>query len=212
VRNFPADELSDTPEAVLLAVADGVSRCPDGGAVSEWIVGQKLREARLRRSTGTLSLEPIRAALRTLHEEFLHEFREEPNLLESGCTLALAYLQGNRAAILWSGDSPVYHLQERADGFRSQLLTVADKDPFTGALTDCFSGVTPFAVHERMIELEPRDLVVVATDGIRHSGADLASSLDNEGFTAAWLEKVCQSSFDMPNSDDLAIAAVQWAG
>jgi serine/threonine protein phosphatase PrpC len=212
VREFAPGDTGQSEPAALVAVADGVSRCPDGGAVAQWILHEKLdREDLFFHST----MDPggqLHSRLLEFHQEFLEHFREDVLMLGSGCTLAAALLYGSRGLALWSGDSPVYHLQARDGRYHAQDLIVADKDPYSGALTDCFSGMTPFCLRHRSIRLQPGDIVIAATDGIVVSGKKLADSITKLGFSEEWMESVCQDSYDTPRSDDLSIAAARWLG
>lgn len=211
-REFAAAATGKPEPAALIAVADGVSRCPDGGAVADWIIHQKLeREALFGHGVSDLGGQ-FHSRVLEFHLEFLEQFGNDVLMLESGCTLAAALLYGSRGLIIWSGDSPVYHLQVREHGYATQELILADKDPYTGALTDCFSGVTPFCLHHRIIHLQPGDIVIAATDGVMYSGRQLAESIAEQGFTQGWMESVCEESYATPRSDDISIAAARWLG
>lgn len=213
IREFTAEETGRHEPAVLIVVADGVSRCPDGGAVAEWIVHEKLNtDPIFQHPTMDLGGQ-LRSRILEFHLEFLECFRDDHRMLGSGCTLAAALLYGSRGIVLWSGDSPAYHLQPKeGGGFSSQELIVADKDPYTGALTDCFSGLTSFSLRYQTMRLNQGDIVIVATDGIVFSGEGLADSIVDQGFSDSWMEGVCQHSFESPRSDDIAIVAARWIG
>lgn len=156
--------------------------------------------------------EQLRLRLREFHREFIDCFRDDEFMLESGCTLAAALLYGHRGYVFWSGDSPIYHLSPREGGFLAEDLIIPDREPHSGALTDCFSGVTPFCFQHRVIDLHPRDIVIAATDGIVFTGDELAASIGRQGFTEEWMQSICQKSFETPSSDDLAIVAARWLG
>ena len=211
-REFPIAETGRPEPAALIAVADGVSRCPDGGAVADWIIHQKLERDALFGHAVTDLGGQFHSRVLEFHLEFLEQFRGDRLMLESGCTLAAALLYGSRCLVIWSGDSPIYHLQVRGQGYAAQELILADKDPYSGALTDCFSGVTPFCLHHRIVHLQPGEIIIAATDGVLFSGRQLAESLVEQGFTQEWAETVCQESYDTPRSDDIAIAAARWLG
>lgn len=211
-REFTAAETGSAWPAALIAVADGVSRCPDGGAIASWILHEKLEREPLFRQTGVDLGEQFRTRILEFHREFLQAFQDDVLMLESGCTLSAALLYGPQGIVIWSGDSPVYHFRESKGTFQSRSLIIPDVDGESGALTDCFSGVTAFSPGMRTVELEPGDMVLAATDGIMYSGRELAASVGREGFTEAWMDSICQKSFDTPRSDDMAIVAAKWQG
>ncbi len=209
-REFAPAELGSGGPALLLAVADGVSRCVDGGAVADWLISSHLGIDPIFNRPSEEPSEALYHYLRQAHRTFLHDFGRDPGMLESGSTLSVALVHGDRGSVLWSGDSPVYQIRTLPDGnLSARTLTFPDRDPVSGALTDCFSGVTPFGVRQRRFEVSPGDIVIAATDGLAYDGETLAFTLAHMGFTEAWLHDICERSQARPGSDDVAVAAVQ---
>jgi len=208
-RTFSPEEMYRNEGAVLVAVADGVSRCADGGGVADWILRQRVERDRIFSPGGESPVKQFHDYLRSLHRAFLNEFRHTPSMLESGCTFSAALIYGQQGAAYWSGDSPIYHIQCNGNRTSGRMLSIADKDPFSGALTDCFSGVTPFKVRQAGLRVKPGDIVITATDGVVFDVADLALSINQHGFNQRWLDLIIQTSYAVPYSDDISLSAVQ---
>ncbi|MFT5468355.1 MAG: serine/threonine protein phosphatase PrpC [Verrucomicrobiales bacterium] len=208
VREFTAEETRRGGPATLIAVADGVSRCADGGAVAEWILHERLAKDIPFESANTPILDQFRKYLLEIHKQFMGEFQSNLDIFESGCTLCAVLAYGNKAAAYWAGDSPIYHFQpgKTSDRMRVRQLTIPDKDPFTGALTDCFSGLTPFAVKQAGLNIAQGDIVVAASDGLAFDGDDLVTTIHKLGYNEEWMTEICNLSYDQPYSDDISLA------
>ncbi|MEO0448166.1 MAG: PP2C family serine/threonine-protein phosphatase, partial [Verrucomicrobiota bacterium] len=97
VREFPPSETGALSTASLLVVADGVSRCPRGGEVADWLVEEQLRHRPIFTVGSPLLLrEQLLAFLRDLHSQFLQDFESVPEMRLSGCTLAGALIYEDR--------------------------------------------------------------------------------------------------------------------
>ena len=209
VREFTAEETKQGIPAVIVAVADGVSRCANGGGVAEWLLVDRMANDPIFGSETDNLTKQFQHYLREVHHRFLNDFRGDVTMLESGCTLSAVLLAGGRGSVFWAGDSPAYLLQKQGAMLHGRNLTTADKDPFSGALTDCFSGVTPFSVKLSGAEVKPGDILIAASDGVAFDVADLAATIDQHGFTENWLNLIVQASFEIPYSDDISLAGVE---
>ena len=209
VREFSPAETGLPSPSVLITVADGVSRCADGGAVAQWILHDRIENDIIFNPAEGALLKQFHTYLGKIHREFLEQFRSDMEMLESGCTFSAVLVVGDDAAAYWAGDSPIYHFKQDGDHFKSRTVSIADKDPFSGALTDCFSGVTPFSVKQAGIRANPGDILIAVSDGVAYDGEDLARMVAQRGFTEEWLDTVCQLSFEVPLSDDITLTAVK---
>ncbi|MEM7011606.1 MAG: hypothetical protein AAF585_09000 [Verrucomicrobiota bacterium] len=211
VREFTSTEIRREGVATLIAVADGVSRCTDGGGVADWLLEERLSKDVPFESANESIFNQFREYLTQVHRQFLGDFAGNADMLESGCTLCAVLVYGNRAAAYWAGDSPAYHFQFRkGQRLHTRTLTIADKDPFTGALTDCFSGLTPFAVKQGGFKINPGDIIITASDGLAFDGDDLITYLDQFGFTEEWVDEIFERSYNQPFSDDISVAALRF--
>ncbi len=210
-RLFPE---SEGGPAALIAVADGVSRCADGGAVAEWLLHRRLATDLLLQGVppGPGRCPGVKSYLRGLHSTFGKEFQQRRDLLESACTLAGALMFPDRACVFWSGDSAVHLLRREGERFAGFPLTRPDRIPHTSTLTDCFSGLTSFAVHVKEIDIRPGDILFGATDGLVLDAESLADQLNQHPFSREWIEQLCDLSRSVPGSDDIGIAAVSRDG
>jgi len=210
VRTFSPQETFQPISATMVAVADGVSRCAAGGAVAEWLLIERLSNDPVF-ELGEVDLEKqLLKYMRKVHTEFLEVFKDDRSMLESGCTFCAGLAHGQQAAAFWAGDSPVHHLRPKGGKLKARTLTVQDKDRFTGALTDCFSGVTPFNVKRASVYggLQRGDYLIAASDGLDFDAEGLGHTLDQRGFNEEWMESVSDQSYARPFSDDISMAAL----
>lgn len=211
VRTFSSRETFQDEPVTIVAVADGVSRCAAGGAVAEWLLLERVGKDAIF-TLGEPDLEKqFLKYLRTVHSEFLERFGSQRHILESGCTFCAAFVQGTKASAFWAGDSPVHHLRKNGGKLHARTLTIQDKDRFSGALTDCFSGVTAFNVKKASVYggLRPGDVMIAASDGLAFDGEALAATIDQVGFTEEWMEELYERSYARPYSDDISLAAIR---
>jgi serine/threonine protein phosphatase PrpC len=206
IRNL---EESEGRPAILAAVADGVSRCAYGGAVADWLIHERLGNDNLLPDAGMSLSVILKAYLKGVHREFITQFQDNEDMMESAATLAGVVICGGRACVFTSGDSPVHLLHRKGDRLVGETLTVPDKIPGTPMLTDCFSGVTEFDVHFREIDVRPGDFLICATDGLVLEARDLAESLSGTPFSKEWAEQICLESYNFPGSDDVGVAAIR---
>jgi serine/threonine protein phosphatase PrpC len=151
---------------LMLAVADGVTRCPNGGGVSRYLVERHLGLDPIEQEGRSLvaSLEPY---LRWVNDRFYEEFAHEPAMLESACTLSVGLLEGARVHCFWVGDSPIYIARRIRGGFRCRQLTRPDL--YGRLLIDGFGAHAPFEIKTAQADLAVGDFLVVATDGVSDS-------------------------------------------
>jgi serine/threonine protein phosphatase PrpC len=207
IREFPQDQGGP---AILAAVADGVSRCADGGAVAQWLIHDRLAADDLLAKQEETLARTVEAYLRRVHDEFIGQFDGNEEMMESATTLAGVLVLGRRACVFTSGDSPVHLLRRDKDRLFGETLTEPDKIPGTPMLTDCFSGVTAFDFRVREVELHPGDFLICATDGLVLGAEGLAESLSGTPFSKQWAEHICTESYNFPGSDDVGVAAIRF--
>ncbi len=133
----------------LYAVMDGVS-IPAGGGEAARLVGKLLPDA--VRKYGKLGDAILHV------NQLVNRARK---MRECGYTTITAMLIKNNAAELcWVGDSMAYLIR---DGKAKMLTTLED---LRGGVLLQAIGEEHIRVHERKVELEKGDVVVLATDGI----------------------------------------------
>ncbi|MEY5009020.1 MAG: hypothetical protein RLZZ253_159 [Verrucomicrobiota bacterium] len=168
----------------VLAVADGVTRCPNGGGVARYLVERHLANDRIEEVGGGVE-ESIVAYLRGVNDQFYEEFAHQPAMLESACTLSMGVLEGSRVHCFWVGDSPVYHARREGSGYVCRQLT--QPDVYGRLLVDGFGAHAPFEVKHSKADVRVGDLVVVATDGVSDSVEEFDRMLKQHGTVSGLL-------------------------
>jgi len=199
-----------TAAGLLLVVADGISRCPSGGSVANWLVAKHLQEDILDFSPQTEPALVLKGYLESLKARFSSEFAapEYEGLLRSGCTLSVVLIQDQQADCLWAGDSPIYHSRPVKKGFESRLLTRPDHDR-EGCLTNCFGAYSHFSLHHCRVQLEDADIVTLVSDGIAVDEFTLGTIYKSNGFGSMALQEMLRISRRGKFWDDLSIAAAR---
>jgi serine/threonine protein phosphatase PrpC len=137
----------------LFAVADGVTLSSRGsGAVAAELALSLLREN---------FSEDIEVAVSRVHEIAMRRRKEDGTIGETTLT-AVAVREGSlRAGNV--GDSPAYLVREG----NMQSLIHKDRSPF-GYITQVIGYPETVSVHSTRLQLEDRDVVIVASDGVEH--------------------------------------------
>ncbi len=197
--------IGDT-ELYLLAVADGVSRCPDGGAVAEYLVTHMACDEPLREK-GKRWPQQLRDYLRDLNIRFYSENIAQPEMLESACTLSAALLEGECAHCLWAGDSPIFRARPLKG--RWQLRQISVPDLVDRFLSDCFGAHAPFRLKYRKVRLASGDVLIVATDGVVPTVEAMAALLDQHGIGAPLLDAIQNNAQAEEYYDDASLVLAQ---
>ena len=198
---------ADDAKLLLLAVADGVSRCPHGGEVASYLIDQHLAvDAVFEKAEGRRALQ-ARKYLRGVNERFYDEFADDPAMLESACTLSAALLEGTTAHCEWVGDSPIFLARKAAHGFVTTQLSIPDN--CGRLLIDCFGAHAPFRLKHCHVELAPGDVLIVASDGVAHGPASFGALLNAHGTTTDLLEAVAAQARQAEFYDDASLVLAQ---
>jgi serine/threonine protein phosphatase PrpC len=168
----------------MLAVADGVTRCPNGGGVARYLVERHLANDVIEQVDGGL-VETIQWYLRGVNEQFYEEFAHQPAMLESACTLSIGVLEQSRVHCFWVGDSPIYLARRGEAGYECRQLT--QPDVYGRLLVDGFGAHAPFEVKHCGADLRVGDLLVVATDGVSDSVEEFDRMLKQYGSVSGLL-------------------------
>ncbi len=198
-------------EVLVLAVADGVSRCPKGGAIATYLIDNHLNLDPLfdhpRLGIGRQKSARLPAALRTylrqLNRRFYPEFESDPAMLDSACTLSVALLENTTAHCLWVGDSPIYLARIEHGCFVTEQLSVPD---LCGRLLiDCFGANAPFNLKYLRTELKLGDVLVVASDGVARHPEIFSAMLNDFGPTPRLLQAIEANSKSAAFYDDASL-------
>ncbi len=194
-------------ELHLLAVADGVSRCPRGGDVAGYLVERHLAVDSLFEEGCSSYPLPLRRYLLELNDRFYNEFATDSTMLESAATLSLALLENNVAHCEWVGDSPIF--VARKEGSRFVTSQVTKPDLCGRLLVDCFGAHAPFQIKYREVELAPGDVLVVATDGAVRYVEELDSMINAYGPTPDLLNFIRRQARCCDYFDDASLVLAQ---
>jgi serine/threonine protein phosphatase PrpC len=137
----------------LFAVADGVTNSSQGSGGAAADLALKLLQENFAGD--------VIAAIDTVHRIALARRGMDSAIGET--TLTAVAVRGRSLQAGNVGDSPAYLVR----GGRMQALFQEDKSPY-GYITQVIGYPDSVQVHSRMVQLEDRDLVLVASDGIGH--------------------------------------------
>ena len=174
VRKVNEDAFLDAREQSLWVVADGMGGHSRGDRASRAIV-ERLHDFTARRVAED-SVENIVERLSSANE-FCRELSDGQIM---GSTVAALYLHGDRAWLVWAGDSRVYRLRE---GLLSQLtddhslvqelhrlgeLTAdeADNHPSSNVITRAIGVADELDVQIRSVNLQAGDRFLLCSDGL----------------------------------------------
>jgi serine/threonine protein phosphatase PrpC len=137
----------------LFAVADGVtlSSRGSGGAAADLALNL-LRE----NFSGDVA-----AAITRVHQIAVRRRENDRTIGET--TLTVAAIHGGRLQVGNVGDSPAYLLRKS----KMQSLIQEDKSPY-GYITQVIGYPETISVHSTNLQLEDRDVVIIASDGVEH--------------------------------------------
>ncbi len=193
---------------LLLVIADGTTRSPNGGSVANWLVEKHLKDDSISFPRGREPALSLQDHLELLYVQFKAEFAapEYEGILNSAATLSAVLFHGQVADCLWAGDSPIYHSRKTRKGYDTQLLTRPDHDKFRH-LNNCFGADLPFALHHCCVQLVADDIVTVTSDGILVDDYTLGRIYDSKGFGMPAIQEMLRISRRAPFWDDLSVVA-----
>jgi serine/threonine protein phosphatase PrpC len=208
----------DASEVLLIAVADGVSRCPAGGAIANYLISEHLASDPLfdhpRRGNAkqwSRRLPPLlRRYLRQLHGHFYKEFEGNPAMLDSACTLSVVVLEHASAHCMWVGDSPIFLARMDNGCYVTRQLSVPDL--WGRLLIDCFGAHAPFEIKYARAELQVNDLIAVASDGVAKDPETFSAMLNDFGPSPKLLKGVESNALSSSYYDDASLVLAHRIG
>ena len=189
-------------EVLLLAIADGVSRCPHGAEIAHYLINQHLALDPIFTNERRLPMQVIRY-LRRLNRAFYKEYAGDLDMLDSACTLSVILLENEVAHCIWVGDSPIYLARDSGSRFDVTQLTVPDVEG--RMLVDCFGAQSPFKLKYLKVELRVGDVIVVASDGVSPGPESFGAQLNRHGPTPRLLQAIVAHSVSSEFYDDATL-------
>jgi serine/threonine protein phosphatase PrpC len=177
-----AQNEADAGTDLLILVADGMGGHV-GGAVASRLVVDVFEDHYIKRSRNPKPVARMTEALEVVNAALRERVAKEPSLAGMGSTLVAAMKLGNKLYWLSVGDSVLYLLRdgqlrrlnadhsvygELLEHVREGRLTLqeADNHPRRNALRSAIVGDKIAMIDTNVIELQRRDLLVVASDGL----------------------------------------------
>lgn len=194
------DRKDDPDTSILLLIADGMGGHV-GGEVAAELAVKTFRHHFTQVSQATRPLQRLRDSLQAANAAIAARVAEDDTLSGMGCTMIGALKRQNRLYWISVGDSVLYLFRDGAlrrlnadHSVYGELMELvaegrmtkadADKNPRRNALRSALVGGTVPLLDDGSIDLEKRDLVILATDGIDTLGEDdLARLLADENRT-----------------------------
>jgi len=194
-------------QQLLIGVADGVTRCPCGGAVAEYLVEKRLAQDSIFHAATAHAKAQLVEYLRGVEAGFYEEFAGRSEMTQSACTLSVALLQRGRVHALWVGDSPMFVARRNGGAFAVTQISMPD---LSGRLlTDCFGAFSRFHLKEAHADLAPGDVFIVASDGATRDAETLEQLLNAHGVTQSFLRALEQQAGNAEYYDDASIVLAQ---
>ena len=174
VRKINEDAFLDAREQSLWVVADGMGGHSRGDRASQVIV-EKLHDF-VAAETAKASLDDLDGRLGEANR-FCRESAEGKMM---GSTVAALYLHGDRAHLMWAGDSRVYRVRSGAfvqltedhslvqELHRLGELTAeeAENHPSSNVITRAVGVGDELELQHRQVDLEPGDRFLLCSDGL----------------------------------------------
>jgi serine/threonine protein phosphatase PrpC len=197
----------DGSSLFLVGIADGISRCPCGGRVAEYLMGKHLKRDRMFTRTDPGPARQLEEYLERLNTQFYEEFIDHPKMLASGATMSIGLLENDTAHHYWVGDSPILIARRDDAGFHVSQLSIPDV--CGRLLTDCFGADAPFRIKKSKVGLERGDVFVIASDGAVKDAELFREMLNEYGVTRRLLQMLRKLVTAPEYFDDASIVLVE---
>lgn len=233
LTNVPNDQLVPTrEEAFALSVADGMGGAACGEIASQLALSMAWhwggRESRWLMNMADLDEsaidEQLQALGELLNEALVESARLAPDTKGMGTTLTILYTVGRHAFLVHIGDSRAYRLRgdvilrlSNDHTLAEELLAAGVPEQFAQrkrhVLTNCLnSRGDPVHVEWRHLLLEPRDWLLLCTDGLTDlvSDQEIAHEVGQAGEPQAACDRLVQLALERGGKDNVTIVAGQY--
>jgi serine/threonine protein phosphatase PrpC len=224
VRRRNEDAVLERAEIGLWAVADGAGGHERGDYASRRII------AALRETNAALSGLSLVGELKERLADVNRELRVRAAAIGSnaliGSTVAVLLIFDRESCCLWAGDSRLYrmrggqllqlsrdqsHVQDLVD--RGEIAPeAAARHPLANVVTNLIGGFDQLILEERRDRLEPRDILLLCSDGLSSalSHAEMASILTGASVAAA-ADRLIERALDRGARDNVSVVVVEYA-
>ena len=200
---------SESPSsACLIAVVDGASCSAFAASLARWIADLHLAVDPVFDAAQADTAQSLAAYLNGLHGQFVEEFEDIDEMLQSAASISLAVIHAATADVLWTGDSPVFWTTGGVGNRKTTRLSTPHNEG--RGLTKCFCGMHPCEFDQVRIPLSDGDIVTVMSDGAIHEETLLSGLFERFGFRQEACREILDEGLSHPHADDVSIAACQW--
>ncbi len=191
----------------LIAVADGISSCPFGGSVANWVINEHVAIDSIELAAGVSQESQLRDYLEGLSTEFRKSWADFPEMLMSGCCLSLATHYRGETHCFWVGDSPIFSTAVIDGQYTTEQVSTPDS-PGGSVINDWFGGTSRFRLkHIRLSS--PCSIVTITSDGAKYDAPMLSTAYQQLGFCDRLSEEIVREALLDPHADDVSISAMQ---
>ena len=191
----------------LIAVADGISRCPSGGMVAEFIVEEHLANDLIFAGGNGPLAEPIRGLSCRAGRAFLCGTRQRTRHAGERRHIERRSARGRNRALLLGGRLTIVVARRCAERFETVQISVPDT--FGRVLIDCFGAGAPFVVKRSHTVLARGDVLLVGSDGAIRDLESLTDLLNEHGPSCQLLRALRSGVETAPYYDDASLVLAE---
>ncbi len=222
-------------KALLLLVADGVGGRPGGDdassrtldAIMSYVTTSMRCFYKLDEQVPQDLLTELANVVQQSHQTLRSMAQAAPDRASGATTLTMAHVLWPRAYVVQIGDSRCYHLRDRQLRQVTRDQTVgqdlvdrgalhpddASASPFSHLLVQAIGAESDIQPVISRVDLEPRDTLLLCTDGLTaHVGDhDLAETLRGAADAKEATERLIASAIDGGGTDNVTVVVARFA-
>ncbi|HIE33011.1 MAG TPA: type VI secretion system-associated protein TagF [Thermodesulfobacteriaceae bacterium] len=217
VRSANEDACLELPEQGIWVVADGMGGHALGELASMMVVDDLSRLERSR-TLGEF-VDDARTCLRLVNQKLLEKARIEA-VPVIGCTVVVLLMMGQRAALLWAGDSRIYlsrkgKIQQLTkDHSYDEVVQFGHNDShaenFSNVITRAVGADNELYLDVSYIDLKSDDCFLLCSDGLNKEVTDAEIAESMCGVNAlAGTQQLLDLSLERGGRDNVTIITVQ---
>jgi len=192
--------------AVLLAgIADGITKCPFGGAVARWVC-RFLEQSDVQVAIAAEMVTAVPAMIVDARDAFRADLGQSDDFAQSGSTLTIAIVVEDVFHGFWVGDSPILFSSMADSGLSTECITRPDINS-RGELFDQFGVNSPLNIKHVERHLRQGDVITLASDGFTRIWD--TGSLSSAYTDGLFDKSLARYFLDQPFRDDATFIAIR---